>query len=266
MDFADLDKSILFEDDAIVVINKPAGWVVNRSQTQSELTVQDWFATKIANYQQSTTNNQQTSEYGTPEEIFADRGGIVHRLDKDTSGVLLLAKTPDVLVELLRQFKERETEKTYIALVHGKLVPQEGIIKLPMDRSQNDPKKFAIVADGRESETRYSVVEYFPGLPEGISPKKGKSYQGFSLVECYPKTGRTHQIRVHMAAIKHPLVGDSTYGGRKRITLDQEWCPRHFLHAKKLCFSHPVTNERLCIEAPLPEELQNALNSFSYSL
>jgi 23S rRNA pseudouridine1911/1915/1917 synthase len=270
MQLSDLDSHILFEDDAVIVLDKPAGWVVNRSHTYTEPTVQEWMEGKLANVKKIIPGREpvkpeaddEESIYGTPEEIFARRSGVVHRLDKDTSGILLLAKTPQVLVELMRQFKERETEKTYVALVHGKLVPSEGIIRLPMDRSSSDHMKFAIQADGRMSETQYKVLEHFPGLPKGMHARKGKSYQGFTLVELTPKTGRTHQIRVHMSAIKHPLVSDALYAGKKIVALDLEWCPRQFLHAKKLCFTHPVSKERVCFESPLPQDLRSIIDHF----
>lgn len=266
-----LQDCILFEDNDIIVLNKPAGWVVNRSNTYNEPTVQDWVEERL-NLQTSKSKIQSNEEgkehstvsfpYGNSEEIFRERSGIVHRLDKETSGVLLIAKNPTTLVELLRQFRERETKKTYVSLVHGKLIPSEGVIRLPMGRSSADRKKFAVDIDGKMSETAYTVLQFFPNLPKGISQKKGKSYQGFSLIELRPKTGRTHQIRVHMAAIHHPLVGDLTYAGKKRAVVDQEWCPRQFLHAKELCFTHPTSGEHVCFSAPLPVDLQGVLNLF----
>lgn len=266
MDFKELEQSILFEDDALVVLNKPAGWVVNRAASYADLTIQDWMEER---YQISEISVQRSAEcreldaedypYGTPEEIFLERGGVAHRLDKDTSGLLVLTKTPAVLAEMMRQFREREISKTYEALVHGKLSPDAGIIRLPMSRSDHDYTKFTVDADGRLSETHYSVLQHFPGLPRGISEKKGKSYQGFTYLTLMPKTGRTHQIRVHMAALKHPIVGDATYAGRKRIVLDTEWCPRQFLHAKTLEFVHPVTKAKMQLMAPLADDLQTAL-------
>src|SRR5260221_2890443 len=135
MELSDLDTQILCEDDAFIVLDKPAGFVVNRSHTYTEPTVQEWMEKKLANSKKivnerepvKTEADDEENMYGTPEEIFARRSGVVHRLDKDTSGVLLLAKTPPVLIELMRQFRERETQKTYEALVQGKLVPREGI-------------------------------------------------------------------------------------------------------------------------------------------
>ncbi len=260
MDFQELERSILFEDDSLLVINKPAGWVVNRATSYEGLTVQDWteerFAVKDFPF---TAADEVPSEYGSRKEIYLDRAGIVHRLDKDTSGILLLAKTPDSLLELLRQFKDREVSKTYQALIHGKLSPDAGIIRLPMNRSDHDYKKFEVSIDGRLSETHYKVLQFFPGLPKGMSEKKGKSYQGFTLVDLMPKTGRTHQIRVHMSALKHPIVGDGTYAGRKRIILDKEWCPRQFLHAKSIEFVHPITKEAQHFDAPLAPDLVQTL-------
>jgi 23S rRNA pseudouridine1911/1915/1917 synthase len=266
MEFSVLNDNILYEDEDIIVLNKPAGWVVNRAATYTDVTIQDWMETKLKGSTLKVKSGggvtqDEDNEYGTPEEIFALRTGIVHRLDKDTSGTLLLAKNPVALAELMRQFRERETEKAYVALVHGKLIPSSGTIRLPMDRSFTERKKFSIQPGGRMSETEYKLLEHYPGLPKGISPKKGKSYQGFSLVELTPKTGRTHQIRVHMSAIKHPLVGDSMYAGKKRIALDNEWCPRQFLHAKKLCFTHPTSQERVCFESPLASDLSQVLES-----
>lgn len=264
MKLSDLDSHIIFEDASLIVLDKPAGWVVNRSHTYADPTVQDWMDEKLKIKAKSTRNKatkraSETPEYGIPEEVFEGRSGVVHRLDKDTSGILLLAKNPEVLVELMRQFRQRETQKSYTALVHGKVSPSEGIIRLPMGRSSVDKLKFVVSADGKMSETQYRSLEYFPGLPKGMHQRKGKSYQGFSLLELLPKTGRTHQIRVHMSAMKHPLVGDATYAGRKRTVLDAQWCPRQFLHASKLCFTHPVSKKWLCFESPLPPDLQEVL-------
>ncbi len=266
MELTELDSVIVFEDEYLVAINKPAGWVVNRSDTYKENTVQDWMEQRVhseGKKEATVVREEKDFPFGTPEEIYKDRGGIVHRLDKDTSGILLLAKTPDVLMNLLEQFRERTIAKTYVALVHGKMAPSEGVIRLPMARSESDRKKFEIAADGRVSETTYTVIEHFPGLPKGIYEKKGKPYQGFSLLELQPKTGRTHQIRVHLSALKHPVVGDHAYAGKKRIVIDEEWCPRQFLHAKEIQFVHPVTNKKVHMEAPLPEDLQGALEKLT---
>lgn len=275
--------NILYEDDDLLVINKPAGMVVNRAETTVELTVQDWLTDYLKGKKPS--NNEDLllllplnfdSSYGTPEEIFQSRGGIVHRLDKDTSGALVLAKNPGALVNLLAQFKQRQTEKTYTCLVHGKLKLDQGTISAPLGRASTDRKKFAVVAEGRVAETEYRVEEFYPHLDvdaivrsikraQGDEAfknfkKKAKVYQGFSLVTCWPKTGRTHQIRVHFKHLGHPLVGDTTYLGHKRAKLDPVWCSRQFLHASSLVFTHPRTGERLAVEAPLAEDLEKVMN------
>jgi 23S rRNA pseudouridine1911/1915/1917 synthase len=246
--------------EAVTSSKTTAGWVVNRADSYTDLTIQDWMEKKysVLSFQFSEKDKEE-GLYGSRKNIFLERGGVAHRLDKDTSGLLILAKTPTVLIEMMRQFREREVSKTYVALVHGKLAPDTGIIRLPMSRSDHDYTKFTVDADGRLSETHYQVIQHFPGLPKGMSEKKGKSYQGFTYLQLMPKTGRTHQIRVHMAALKHPIVGDTTYAGRKRIVLDKEWCPRQFLHAKTLEFVHPVTKVMMQLEAPLAPDLQTTL-------
>lgn len=262
----DLESTILYEDDALLVMNKPPGIVVNTSQTSGGLTVQEWFAARVGLPLPSGESPRLTSSpdhpYGTREEIFHSRSGIVHRLDKDTSGVLLLAKTASSLEALLAQFRERTTKKIYHALVHGKLVPPSGSIDLPLDRSPIDRQRFSIRVTGRPARTDYRSIEFFASLPKGVSEKKGKSYQGFSFVELQLHTGRTHQIRVHMSAIHHPVVSDQTYGGKKRQTADRSWCPRQFLHASSLEIIHPLTGKVLRCQAPLSDDLCAVLALF----
>lgn len=278
---------IVYEDDDLLLINKPAGIVVNRAQTVGELTVQDWMERRGADtgYQRSerTDSEPVSGEYGTPEEIFLQRSGIAHRLDKETSGILVIAKHPQALQHLLAQFKTRQTQKTYLALVHGKFSTQEGMIDLPIGRNIKFRLQFAVREMGRPSQTEYQVLQFFPHLDiqkvlaqrteesreqfqqafaknQSANFKKAtKSYQGFSLVRVFPKTGRTHQIRVHMSHIKHPLVGDKLYNGKKRVVLDQVWCPRHFLHAESITLTHPATQQSVTFTAPLPEDLAHVL-------
>jgi 23S rRNA pseudouridine1911/1915/1917 synthase len=257
------DLKILFEDEAVLVIAKPPGLVVNRAESVTEETLQDWMEKQTWFGSSGTPADWQDEEQ---MQIYTERSGIVHRLDKDTSGVLLLAKHPRALHELLRQFRERETEKTYLSLVHGKFSSPSGTILLPLARSSNDRERFTVDPEGRVSETSYVVLEYFPQAPKFLGQKKAKSYQGFSLMELQPKTGRTHQIRVHMSYIKHPLVGDLKYVGRKRSRVDLEWCPRQFLHAKQLKFTHPTSGERIVIEAPLPQDLEEVLEKLRQAM
>lgn len=273
---------ILYEDHDLLLINKPAGVVVNRAETTAETTVQEWMEERLKKESieladwKSLVPADFNTEYGTPEVIFKERGGIVHRLDKDTSGALLLAKNPGALVNVLAQFKKRQTHKTYTCLVHGKFKFAKGTISAPLGRASLDRKKFAVVAEGRLAETEYQVEEFFPHLDvdaiiqrhkkekgdEAFKnfKKKARVYQGFSLVTCWPKTGRTHQIRVHLKHIGHPLVGDLTYLGHKRAKLDPIWCSRQFLHASSLGFTHPRNQDKLTIEAPLAEDLKQVMS------
>lgn len=280
-----LDIPILHEDQDIIVISKPPGLVVNKSQTVTEFTLQDWLAQsgKISDATLSSSWQRLIPadflyEYGTPEEVFAQRGGIVHRLDKETSGVMVLAKNPGALAELLRQFRLRETQKMYTCLVHGKFQIAQDTLTLPLARSSENRTKFSVSAEGRTAETTYKVIAFSPSLkPETIThithsvdnnavelknlrKKLLKTYQGFSLVQCWPKTGRTHQIRVHMSHIKHPIISDQTYLGKKRATLDVLWCPRLFLHATELNFTHPRTKAKMQFRAEWWPDLQKAFS------
>ncbi len=225
---------IIFQDTAILVLDKPAGWVVNRAETtQGEETVQDW----LDNNFQFPIFNFQTL-----------RNGIVHRLDKETSGLLLVAKTPEVFANLQAQFKQRKVHKKYLALVHGKIDPAQGVIKAAISRSPFDRKKFGIFLGGREAETRYKTIFNFQF---SIFKK-----EEFTLLELEPKTGRTHQIRVHLQYLGHPIVGDEKYGGRKTARSDRKWCPRQFLHASYLSFNHPQTGKRVEFSSNLPADLR----------
>jgi 23S rRNA-/tRNA-specific pseudouridylate synthase len=294
--------TILYEDADIVVVNKPPGVVVTNADTVVGVTIQEWFAdflhksgaqnlqesvgarakastrasarTSADNWQKQVPENY-AETYGTPEEIFQERGGVVHRLDKDTSGVLLLAKHPGALVSLLAQFKQRVVSKEYLCLVHGKMRVDQDTIDLPLARATRNRMLFAVTPGGRSAQTEYSVEAFFPqfnllaldvhwselkqNAPQGFR-KRLSSYQSFSLLRCKPRTGRTHQIRVHLAHLRHPIVGDRVYGGKKREKLDAVWCPRQFLHAEKLSFTHPRTGQLQTVIAPLSPDLESALD------
>jgi len=292
---------ILYEDDDIFAINKPSGIVVNRAHTVSESTIQDWVIntgklSRVSCTLEEISNLKkeypEVTEFGEPDEIFRARGGIAHRLDKETSGVLLIAKHPASLVHVLSQFKKRLTKKTYLALAHGKFQPEHGEIDLPIGRQTGNHAQFTVHENGKESVTQYHVLSYYPhidaekiiytmkqqdltfrdslenGNPSVAKALAGKTknfkkltkiYQGFSLVELHPKTGRTHQIRVHLSHIHHPIVGDEMYSGKKRRSIDQYWCPRHFLHAKSIAFQYYRTKGEVKIEAPLTKDLQQSL-------
>ncbi len=291
---------IIFEDEHLIAINKPAMMVVNFSKTSQDHTVQEWFASYLklgsGAVNDSTFANKSTQSlpawqallpehfpnlYGTPQDIFDQRQGIVHRLDKDTSGILLLAKNPGSLINLLTQFRERQVKKKYLCLVHGQVKLDSGEINLPLARCRVNRHKYAVDIDGRAAITHYRVIKRFPPqlmkdlvdyltnwpitinkdlITAKVRQELIRYQQGFSLLECLPQTGRTHQIRVHLSYLGHPLVADHTYSGKRRVKLDSWWCPRHFLHAQAIRFSHPATNQQLVLQAPLSQELQLVLD------
>lgn len=281
---------ILYEDQDLVCIDKPPGIVVNTADSVQSSTVQEWFAAYNSDVctpsWKELVPSSFDARYGQPEDIFAQRQGVVHRLDKDTSGVLLLARNPGSLVHLLDQFKRRLVQKTYTCCVHGKVDPEQGSVAAPLGRSVKDRKTFTVTADGRAAHTQYSLSQFYPHfntlkwkelfdkkkLPNVAHQYTGnhksyfKTYQGFSVVVCRPLSGRTHQIRVHMKHIGHPLVADSTYVGRKRAKADALWCARQFLHASELTFTHPRTGKKIVVTSELPTDLQLALLCLGKSL
>lgn len=231
---------IIYEDDSILVVAKPAGQIVNRAETtKGEVTLQEdleeYFGIK------------------KPEEGIGGRAGIVHRLDKDTSGVLVVAKIKEAFADLQAQFKKREVEKEYLALVHGK-VKEEGRIDAPIARHPKDRMRFAVVPGGRKAVTEYKVISYQLLAISG---------EAFSYLRVKPLTGRTHQIRVHFKHIDHPIVADPLYLSRKQLKEDRQWCPRIFLHAESLGFKHPKTGAWVRLEAELPQNLQKALSALA---
>jgi 23S rRNA pseudouridine1911/1915/1917 synthase len=235
---------ILFEDASLIVIDKPAGMVVNRAETVKEETVQDWMDKRIKKQELRIENGERDAS----EKEFWNRSGMVHRLDKETSGVLLLAKTPAAFQHLKSQFQNRRIGKQYLALVHGRLEPKVGTIRLPLSRNPKNRRRFTVRLGGRPAETAYAVKEY-----------RHKEAWEFTLVEVMPQTGRTHQIRVHFQFVKHPLVADPLYLSVKQLKRDRIWCSRLFLHAQKLVFSHPESGQRITVEAALPQDLSQAL-------
>lgn len=220
---------VLYEDDALLAINKPAGLVVHPAP----------------GHRQGTLVSALLHRWPTlPPGLDPARLGIVHRLDKDTSGVLLIAKTAAVLAELGRQFHDREIEKQYLALVWGVPRHRRGTIDEPIGRHPVHRQRMAVRPRGRTALTRYEVVE---------------TWQQVALVRARPATGRTHQIRVHLAALGHPIVGDRLYGrGRdsRAIGID-----RQALHAEAIRFRHPATQEAMHITAPLAADFAAALST-----
>lgn len=185
---------------------------------------------------------------------------MVHRIDKETSGVLIIAKNPEAFSELQRQFKEREVAKKYLALAHGKVVPEEGSITAAVGRLPWNRERFGVLPGGREAETEYRVLSISKLVPVGME-YRGK--EEFSLLELHPKTGRTHQIRVHLKSIGHPIVGDAFYAGRKTSREDRKWCPRLFLHAAEISFKHPKTGEKMMVKSELPKDLTEVLGKLN---
>lgn len=249
---------VVFSDDSLMVLEKPAGLVVTSSETQSSQTLEDILKEEFS--------------------INLDRGGIVHRLDKDTSGLILVAKTAEAMEKLQAQFKSREVKKEYLALVHG-WVEEAGRVEGAIMRNLCDREKFIVVASqaspgvAREAVTEYEPIEKFKieseklkAIFEGFNNIQMRKlersrYGQFTLLRCYPLTGRTHQIRVHLKYAGFPIVGDEKYGGRKTVRLDHRWCKRQFLHAAKLSFTHPQSGERIELESALPEDLKQAIET-----
>lgn len=220
----------MFENEDYVVINKPAGVVVNRAESVDGETVQDW----AENRGQLSAGSGQ----GIDEELFRKRSGICHRLDKETSGCLLIAKNPDALIHALREFKERRVEKEYLAVVHGLVNPVEGTVKLPLSRTRFDREKFEVRYSGKMAETKWKVEKYLNGL---------------TLLRLFPKTGRTHQIRVHLSHMGYPIWSDERYLRKDFLAKDREKLGHHFLHAEKLRLTD-VDGEKIEACADLPED------------
>ena len=218
--------TIIYQDGDILVLDKPAGLTVHPAPGHPSGTLVNALLAACPDLR------------GIAGSL---RPGIVHRLDKDTSGLMVVAKNDRAQRALQGQLKEREVRKIYLALVKGVPAPREGTIEAPIGRHPKNRKKMAVVADGRESTTRYHVREEIAG---------GK----YSLLEVEPVTGRTHQIRVHLAAIGHPVVGDATYGR------SSESIGRQFLHADKLAFAMPLGGRTVEFVSPLPADLREALS------
>ncbi|MGM0108198.1 RluA family pseudouridine synthase [Enterococcus sp. AZ172] len=220
----DLPIEIVYEDDDVAVVNKPQGMVVHPSAGHAQGTLVNALMYHMKNL--SSING-------------VIRPGIVHRIDKDTSGLLMIAKNDQAHEALAQQLKDKTSLRKYIALVHGVIPHEKGTINAPIGRSKVDRKMQAIREDGKPAVTHFTVLERF---------------ENFTLVELQLETGRTHQIRVHMKYIGYPLAGDPVYGPKKTLKGNGQ-----FLHAKLLGFTHPQTNERMTFEAPLPEVFKKTL-------
>jgi len=231
----DLSKSVLYEDDDILVINKPAGLVVHSDGRTTEPSVAGWFAEK---YPESKEVGEKMGD--------VERPGIVHRIDRETSGALVLAKTAEAHAALKEQFQNREVEKAYHLFVYGLMKEERGSINFPIKRSSGDFRKWSAQRGGRGEER--DALTYFEVLKRDEEDK-------VTFIEAKPKTGRTHQIRVHMQAMQHPVVGDNLYAGGKPKLLGFE---RTALHARKISFMN-LKGEKISVEAPYPEDFSNAI-------
>jgi 23S rRNA pseudouridine1911/1915/1917 synthase len=221
----ELPLSVLHADPDLIVVDKPAGQVVHPA----------------LGHRSDTLVNALLARYPDLRGIEAGaRPGIVHRLDRDTSGVMVVGRTAAAAADLRRQFKARTVEKVYLALVSGRVSPPEAVIDAPIGRDPDHRQRMAAVPGGRPAQTTYRVLAESPT---------------HSWVEVRPRTGRTHQIRVHLAAIGHPVIGDTVYGRKDRAI------GRTALHAWRLAFDHPGTGGRVRFEAPLPEDLRAALGA-----
>jgi 23S rRNA pseudouridine1911/1915/1917 synthase len=215
--------NILYEDDDLLVIDKPAGLTIHPAPGYPGHTLVNAVLSHVPDL---------------PETDDQLRPGIVHRLDKDASGVMVVAKNSQAQLNLIDQFKARSVVKAYLVLVRGQLTPEDGVIEAPIGRDPRNRKRMAVVAEGREARTNYHVI---------------KRTGDYTLLEVRPETGRTHQIRVHLAAIGYPVVGDKIYGVKSARV------PRLFLHACRLGFNLPATGKYVEFTSELPPDLARAL-------
>lgn len=244
------DPEVVFGDQDLMVLNKPPGWVVNRVDSAKGPVIQDWVEEKLG----------KPKVTGEMASDFSQRNGVVHRLDKETSGLLLVAKSEESFSNLTTQFADRKVKKRYLALVHGKM-DQSGVIEEPLGRLPWNRERFGVLTGGRASKTAYKTLGFYQlGKVDKSRDRFGGS---LSLVELSPQTGRTHQIRVHLKSIGHPLVSDDFYAGRKTARDDRLWCPRLFLHATYLGFFHPKTKAWMEFSLKLPSDLDAVLEKIS---
>jgi len=220
--------SILYEDEHLLVVNKPAGMATHPGAGRSTGTLVNALL----------AHRPEIASVG--EDPL--RPGIVHRLDRETSGVLVVAATEAALKALQGQFRRGKVEKRYLALVYGHLSPAQAAIEAPIGRDPIHRQRMAVLPEGRRARTEYRLL---------------RTLEGCSLLVVHLLTGRTHQVRVHLASIGHPVVGDRVYGPRRQAIA----APRQFLHAWWLAFDHPVTGARMAFEAPLPADLRRVLEA-----
>jgi 23S rRNA pseudouridine1911/1915/1917 synthase len=244
-----LPLEVIHEDADCIVINKAPGLTVHPAAGH-------WSGTLV---------NALLHHCRDIQGIGGERRpGIVHRLDKDTSGVMIVAKNTAAYSDLVLQFKHRTVEKEYVALAWGRVVPDKGIIDRPIGRHRSDRKKMSSIRFSQK--TRTAVTEW--AVEQRFAPKSAaRSEEVVSLLRLFPRTGRTHQLRVHLADSGHPLLGDQIYGKQHRISAKKPWAdpilmsfPRQALHAAKLVLNHPRTGKRVAFAAPLPQDFRDLLH------
>ncbi len=254
-----LPITVVYQDQDLLVVDKPPGLTVHPAPGHPDPTLVNAVLAICPELRVPRVPEALECDNRGPVRPSGDaylRPGIVHRLDKDTSGLLVVAKNPTALEHLARQLRERTMEKEYLALVEGRLTPERGAIEAPIGRDPRRRDRMAILDGGRPARTGYRVREY---ISSSLSPRErvrvraGSSRSEHTLVLATLETGRTHQIRVHFAAIGHPVVGDRVYGHAV------PWCPRQFLHACRLGFTHPRDGHHVEFTSELPEDLQSAL-------
>ena len=226
-----IDFEVIFEDDSVIVVSKPSGLIVHPGSGIANGTLVNGLAAQFPDLR----------EIGDPTRL-----GLVHRLDKGTSGLLVVARTPEALDNLKFQMQERHVHRQYFAIVAGHVESNKGVVDAPLGRDPKNPLKRAVINSGKYARTHYEIDQKYE------SPFK------VSTLNCRLETGRTHQIRVHLAAIGHPVLGDELYGGRTSFNIEN----RLALHAQMLTFLHPKTKNLMNFESPLPAELTSMKDTF----
>lgn len=230
----EIELPVLYEDDDCVVINKPIGLLTHsKGSFNPEATVSTWLRSRM-------------------KTLSGERAGIVHRLDRATSGVMICAKTPAALGLLQKQFSLRKVKKTYVAVVEGVMTEAEAIIDMPIERNPKKPQTFRVGSNGKAAVTAYKVLRTGHPTPVTTGGRPTSTDQLFGLLELKPTTGRTHQLRVHLVQLGHPILGDTFYGGQPAARL--------FLHAKSLEITLP-NRERKVFEVPVPPEFEELTES-----
>ena len=226
-----IDFEVVFEDDSVIVVSKPSGLIVHPGSGIVNGTLVNGLAAQFPDLR----------EIGDPTRL-----GLVHRLDKGTSGLLIVARTPEALENLKFQMQERHVHRQYFAIIAGHVESNKGVVDAPLGRDPKNPLKRAVINSGKYARTHYEIDQKYE------SPFK------VSMLNCRLETGRTHQIRVHLAAIGHPVLGDELYGGRSSFNIEN----RLALHAQMLTFLHPKTKNLMNFESPLPAELTSMKGTF----